>query len=76
MQFTTTIIIVCDIKHVNSSFSFCLAHRLKSFKNILESRAVVLNLWVVTPLEVAYLISCISDIYIMIHNSNKIKVMK
>jgi hypothetical protein len=36
----------------------------------------VINLWVVTPLRVAYQIYCISDIYITIHNSNKIGVLK
>ena len=37
---------------------------------------VVLNLWVMTPLGVSDQISCILDIYIMIHNSSKITVMK
>ena len=48
-----------------------------------RSRSDVLKLWVMTPVElhdiltgVPYQISCISDIYIMIHNSNKITVMK
>ena len=35
-------------------------------------KTVVLNLWVGTPLRVACQISCVSDIYIMIHNSSKI----
>jgi len=38
--------------------------------------AVVLNLWVMTLLGGTYLISCISDIYITIHNSSTITVMK
>ena len=37
---------------------------------------MVLNLWVATPLGVIYHISCKLDIYIMIHNSTKIRVMK
>jgi hypothetical protein len=37
---------------------------------------VVLNLWVVTPLGVAYQMSYESYIFISIHNSSKIKVMK
>jgi hypothetical protein len=40
------------------------------------TRTVVLNLWVSTHLGVAHQISCISDIYINIHNSNKITVIK
>ena len=36
-----------------------------------EPRAVVLNLWDMTFLEVTYQISCISDSYIMIHNCSK-----
>ena len=44
------------------------------------AKSVVLNLWVVTPLGVSndpfigveYQISCISDIYVTIHNSIKI----
>jgi hypothetical protein len=39
-------------------------------------KTVVLNMWVVTPLEVAYQISYISNIYIIIYNSSKITVMK
>jgi hypothetical protein len=34
------------------------------------------NLWVMTPLGVAYQISYISDIYVMIHSSCKITVVK
>jgi hypothetical protein len=39
---------------------------------------VVLNLWVAQPLQdcVIRQISCLSDIYVMIHNSSKITVMK
>ena len=43
------------------------------FRNI---KAVVLNLRVATPLGITYQISCTSDIYIMIHNSSKVRVMK
>jgi hypothetical protein len=38
------------------------------------SRVAVLNLPVLTPTEVKYQESCISDIYIIIHNSSKIIV--
>lgn len=41
----------------------------------LRIRAVILNLWVLAPLRVKDLISCLSDIYITIHNSSKIMVM-
>ena len=40
------------------------------------SRTAVLNLWVMSHFGVAHQISCISDNYITIHNSNKIAVMK
>jgi hypothetical protein len=40
------------------------------------SKLVVLNLWVVTPLEVICQISSISDIYVMIHNGSKITATK
>ena len=36
----------------------------------------VLNLWVTTFTGAAYQVSCMSDIYIMIHTSSKITVMK
>ena len=39
-------------------------------------RTAVFNLWDRTTLGVAYHISCISYIYIMIHNSGKIKHMQ
>ena len=42
---------------------------------MLGTGAVVLNLGVATPLGVTYQIFCISDIYIVIHNSSKIIVM-
>lgn len=42
----------------------------------LQSITVVLNWWAMTPHKVAYQISCISNFYIMIYNSNKITVMK
>jgi hypothetical protein len=47
---------------------------LTSFLDL--SRAAVLNLWVSTPLEVAYQISCIAAIHININNSSKFTVMK
>ena len=37
-----------------------------------DSKAVVLNLWVTTPFTVVYQISCISNIYIITHKSSKI----
>lgn len=40
------------------------------------SSIVVLNLWVVSPLEVTYQISCIADIYIMVQYSSKMTLMK
>lgn len=40
------------------------------------SITVVLDPWVFTPLGVASQIPCISDIYIKIHNSRKITVVK
>lgn len=36
---------------------------------------MVLKLWVIDPLGITIQISCISDIYIIIHNSGKIPVM-
>ena len=39
-------------------------------------RTVVLDLWVTTPFGVPYQISYVSDIYLMIHNSSTITVMK
>lgn len=48
---------------------------ITTFKVILTLRSTVLNLWVDTPLGVAYLISYISDIYIAIYSNNKIIVM-
>lgn len=45
----------------------------------LPTKAMVLNLWVVIPLEVTgviHQIPSISDFYIMIHYSSKIRVMK
>jgi hypothetical protein len=38
---------------------------------MVSSRAEVLNLWVTTPLGIAYYISCMSDIYITIQKSSK-----
>ena len=38
--------------------------------------STVLNLWVVIPLGATYKIDCIADIYITIHNSSKVTVMK
>jgi len=38
-------------------------------------RAEVLNLWVMTPLGITHQISCITYIYIMIHNS-KVTVIR
>lgn len=37
---------------------------------------MVLELWAVTLTVVPYQASCISDIYIMIHSSSKITIMK
>jgi hypothetical protein len=37
---------------------------------------MILNLWVMNPLESTYQISYMSDIYITIHNSSKIIAMK
>ena len=37
--------------------------------------AALLNLWVVVPMGVAYLISCITDTCIMIYNNSKITMM-
>lgn len=48
---------------------------IRTLKAILILRSTVLNLWVDTPLGVAYLISYISDIYIAIYSNYKIKVM-
>ena len=46
-------------------------------KRIHMPRIVVFNMWVSIPFTgFAYQISCISDIYNMIHNSSKIIVMK
>lgn len=45
-------------------------------KNLACSKAVVLNVWVATPLGVEYQKSCISDIYIIICNSDKSTTMK
>ena len=39
-------------------------------------KLAVLNLWAATFTGVTYQTFCISDIYIMIHNSSKIIVMK
>ena len=50
--------------------------RHTSKEGLSVSSPMVLNLLVVTPLGVTYQISCISDIYITIHNSSKITVMK
>ena len=41
-----------------------------------QLKEVVLNLWVMTPLEITYQISCISSICIITDNSSKITVMK
>jgi len=41
-----------------------------------SSREVVLNLWVATPIGVTCQPSCISIIYVTIHNSSKITAMK
>jgi hypothetical protein len=43
---------------------------------IVSSRPEVFNLWVTSPLGIAYQISCISDIYIIIYKSRRITVMK
>ena len=40
------------------------------------SRAGVLNLWVMNPLELVYQTSCIADIYITIHNRSKATLRK
>lgn len=48
----------------------------KVCKNTACSKAVVLNLWLATPLVVEYQKSSISDIYIIICNSDKITTMK
>jgi hypothetical protein len=42
----------------------------------LSFSAVVLNLWVSTQTGVTYQISCISGIYIVIHNGSKMTVVK
>lgn len=39
-------------------------------------RASVLNLWAATPIQVTYQIAHTSDVYITIHSSSKIAVMK
>lgn len=41
-----------------------------------SSLAVALNMWVSAPIGVTYQISHISDIYITIHHTGKITIMK
>ena len=54
----------------------CIATSIKGAVNMTKSEhaftAAVLNLWVMTPLEVAYQLFCISAIYSRIHNSSKL----
>lgn len=40
-----------------------------------ETKAGILNLWVVTPLGITFQLFSVSDSHIMIHNSRKITVM-
>ena len=50
-----------------------MRNAVSSFLQVVQLRAVVLNLWVKTPLAAL----CLQrNIYIMIHNSIKITVMK
>jgi hypothetical protein len=55
------------------SSSLVLRKKTKKMAGVI---AVFLNLWVMIPLGVKYQISCISGVYIMIHNSSKITGMK
>ena len=55
--------------------------RLRMIQRWTNARAGVLNLWVLTPLRIESPfheshISCISEIYVLIHNSSKVTVMK
>jgi hypothetical protein len=58
--------------------SFFVWFKVKRFVEGLRDSSVtmILSLWVDTSIGVTYQISCISDIYITIHNSSKITVMK
>lgn len=60
---------------------FCSWSKTKGFRLEIsyqdsDSKASVVIVWVVTPLGVEYQRSCISDIYMTIHNSSKITVLK
>lgn len=50
--------------------------KLSSLITAYQPRPSVLNLWVETPWGVVYQISCISGIYIVIHNGSKMTVVK
>lgn len=67
---------VCDVGEVVWGVSLTSGHSLSYVASLLNPhKSAVLNLWVHTPLGIAYHIFCISIICIKLHNSNKIMVM-
>jgi hypothetical protein len=73
----------CSVEQVNNNAwdssplaNFAIVHWGDCYEGVPVYGSVVLNLRVVSLSGVVHHISCIADIYIMIHKSSKITAMK